>query len=287
MRSAETPERGKNRMRHARILAGSRFVESEPAALQISPQSSHVATSRRAPLARSKRAAFTSRRQWDQGDRAPNLVGRPIRNRRHQHLMEPNRPTDGETQHQEPTMSFIVRKARGTSFALLTMLLTMVVALSSTPAVAAPSCVVEAQISPKDQNVPELTNGAPTVVLLNGEPSKDETSYLWQQTSGPTVTLSDPTDAKPTFRAPSVEAAGAAITIRLTVTGCSPAQHSSVETTINVTNVVTNRPPAAAITVSPSASVNEGVVVTLDGTRSSDPDNDLLAYSWEQLEGPA
>src|SRR6266545_1172342 len=131
MRSAETPERGKNRMRHARILAGSRFVESEPAALQISPQNPHVATSHRASLARSKRAAFTSRRQWDQGDRAPNLVGRPIRNRRYQHQMEPNRPTDGETQNQEPAMSFIVRKTRWTSFALLliTMLLTMVAAL--------------------------------------------------------------------------------------------------------------------------------------------------------------
>src|SRR6266542_2969661 len=68
MRSAETPEQGKNRMRHARILASSRSEESEPVALQISPQSPHVATSHRASLARSKRAAFTSRRQSDQGD---------------------------------------------------------------------------------------------------------------------------------------------------------------------------------------------------------------------------
>ncbi len=45
MRSAETAEQGKNRMRHARILAGNRFVESEPVALQISP---HIATSHRA-----------------------------------------------------------------------------------------------------------------------------------------------------------------------------------------------------------------------------------------------
>src|SRR6266542_1218771 len=45
MRSAETPEQGKNRMRHARILAGSRSEESEPVALQVSP---HIATSPRA-----------------------------------------------------------------------------------------------------------------------------------------------------------------------------------------------------------------------------------------------
>ena len=59
-----------------------------------------------------------------------------------------------------------------------------------------------------------------TLVTLNGSFSSDPDddlplSYLWVQTSGPTVTLNDPTAATPTFAAPS---SPAILTFTLTIT---------------------------------------------------------------------
>ena len=45
-----------------------------------------------------------------------------------------------------------------------------------------------------------------------------------------------------------------------------------------------NRPPVADAGV--DQSVGGGAMVTLDGTASSDPDNDTLSYVWQQIDGP-
>lgn len=60
-------------------------------------------------------------------------------------------------------------------------------------------------------------------VILDGSESSDPddgiASYLWEQTgAGPTVTFSDPTSVRPTFVTPVVDANGANLTFRLTVT---------------------------------------------------------------------
>ncbi|MBJ6799317.1 HYR domain-containing protein [Geomonas propionica] len=155
--------------------------------------------------------------------------------------------------------------------------------------IAAPvmACNVDPQISPANQRVPEKDlSGIPTLVKLNGQPSKDTTGYFWEQTAGPTVTLSNPTAAQPSFSAPEVESAGATLTFRLTVSGCSPLQSKSITTNVTLSNVVTNRPPVASATFAPSA-VYEGTLVTLDGGNSSDPDGNTLTYQWTQLTGSA
>jgi len=60
-----------------------------------------------------------------------------------------------------------------------------------------------------------------TTVVLNGSTSSDPddgiASYLWTQTGGPTVTLSDPTETSPTFVTVPVNEDGTTLTFELTV----------------------------------------------------------------------
>lgn len=155
------------------------------------------------------------------------------------------------------------------------------------------NCSVSAGIQSQNSlTVPELTNGSPTVVTLNGESSKQNaTSFQWAQTSGPAVALSYQYDnntslpVKAQFTAPSVVSSGATLKFTLTVSGCTPSISSTAEIIVNVTNVDTNLPPVASATVSPSANVSEGTTVTLDGSPSTDPDGDALTYVWTQLSG--
>ena len=156
--------------------------------------------------------------------------------------------------------------------------------LASTNAMAAgPPCEPEAKVAPVNQIANEND-----LVTMNGTPSKDETSYSWLQTAGPSVALSSNTAAMPMFTAPAVGPAGATLKFTLRVTGCSPAITSTaVETTVSVLDVADpNRPPVAAATVSP-ASIYTGYAVTLDGSASSDPDGTTLTYFWTQIEGTA
>ena len=147
------------------------------------------------------------------------------------------------------------------------------------------------------ENLPPVADAGPdqtvkegATVTLNGTNSSDPgggadtLSFLWTQTGGPDVTLSDPASAATTFTAPDVGAQGAVLAFELTVTD-SGSLRSTDACLVNITGG--NLPPVAD--AGPDQTVNEGTTVTLNGATSSDPDGtaDSLTFLWKQTGGPA
>lgn len=119
-------------------------------------------------------------------------------------------------------------------------------------------------------------------VTLNGSNSSDSddgiASYLWEQTGGPSVTLSSTTTVRPTFTTPNVGVSGESLTFQLRVTDNGD-QQSTDECIVNVTWI--NEPPTADSGF--DQTVNEGVMVTLDASNSMDLDDGIASYKWIQL----
>jgi hypothetical protein len=120
-----------------------------------------------------------------------------------------------------------------------------------------------------------------TTVILNGSGSfdaeGDPLQYHWLQLGGPKVVLDLSDPSLPTFTAPVVAAdrVSEELSFQLIV---DDGQLSSTAQLTRVVVVHTNRPPSAAAG-SPQI-VDEGALVRLDGSQSSDPDGDALAYAW-------
>ena len=141
-------------------------------------------------------------------------------------------------------------------------------------------------------NQPPIANAGPDqtvdegqLVNLNGSNSTDPddgiASYHWIQIGEPTVTLSDPNGQQPTFTAPDVGSEDASLSFELTVV-----DHSGLESRdsciINIT--LLNEPPVA--NAGTNQTVDEGVVVTLDGSSSLDIDDGIASYLWTQIGVP-
>jgi hypothetical protein len=122
-------------------------------------------------------------------------------------------------------------------------------------------------------------------VFLNGDNSSDPddgiASYLWKQTHGHPVVLSDVRAPNPSFTAPDVDPEGASLVFRLTVTDRGGLQHDD-HCLVNV--LWENRSPIAV--AGSDQMVNSGALVQLDATGSSDPDDGIAAYQWSQIDGP-
>ncbi|UCF01762.1 MAG: hypothetical protein JSV14_15585, partial [Deltaproteobacteria bacterium] len=131
---------------------------------------------------------------------------------------------------------------------------------------------------------PDQTVDEGVTVTLDGsnssDPDNDITSYQWTQTAGITVTLSSTTAVQPTFTAPDVGSGGESLTFQLTVTDSGGLQ-STDTCIVNISWI--NLPPTAD--AGPDQTVDESVPVTLDGSNSSDPDNDITSYEWTQTAG--
>lgn len=149
--------------------------------------------------------------------------------------------------------------------------------------------------APEPQNNPPIagagqdqTVAAGDGVSLDGSGSSDPDpddgiqSYRWQQTAGLGVTLSDASAEKPTFTAPAISEDQATLIFELMVEDYAGA--IDTDTVIIIVMGFGNRPPLAD--AGEDQEVNAGEQVTLDGSGSSDPDNGIQNYSWQQTTGP-
>jgi hypothetical protein len=139
-------------------------------------------------------------------------------------------------------------------------------------------------------NTPPVADAGPdqlvdegVAVTLDGAASadadQDALSYVWRQISGPAVSLSDEGSLQPTFTAPQVGPNGETLVFELTVDDGALTNADVV--TLVVRNL--NRRPVA--NAGADQTIDEGALVTLDGSSSYDPDMDALSYLWEQTAG--
>ncbi|WP_316506826.1 PKD domain-containing protein [Nitrosopumilus sp.] len=128
-----------------------------------------------------------------------------------------------------------------------------------------------------DQEVDE--NAMTTLTCVGSDPEGDALSYSWRQVSGPTVEMINPNSSILTFVAPGVVET-TTLEFECTVTDGQLSSSDSVMVTIN--NLLNLDIVADA---GDDRIVNENRTITLDGSRSYDPENQPLKYSWIQLDG--
>ncbi len=140
-----------------------------------------------------------------------------------------------------------------------------------------------------------MVNGAPVAnagqdqivteggwITLDGSGTIDETTtgtltYTWTAPEG--ITLDDASLEKPKFESPDI-AVPTQYTFTLVV---SDGEYQSVEDQITVTvNPINDAPIANA---GEGQTVTEGETVTLDGSGSSDPNENAITYTWTAPEG--
>lgn len=116
-------------------------------------------------------------------------------------------------------------------------------------------------------------------VILDGTASVDADldplTYSWTQTGGSPVTLTGANSSKASFQAPN-----ASDTLTFSLVASDGKTNSAPATT---TVVVQNRLPQAVAGI--DQTVDAGAQVTLDGSASTDPDQDSLAWTWSQVSG--
>jgi hypothetical protein len=123
------------------------------------------------------------------------------------------------------------------------------------------------------------------VTTLNGQASHDPYGrpllYSWTQVAGPPVVLIAPNTARPSLTAPMVEV-DAVVTFELMVTNGVGVATDTVSVLVYPRYSTPGGPVADA---GHDQQVVGGRPVTLDGSRSADPDGLQLHFSWSQVDG--
>ena len=126
-----------------------------------------------------------------------------------------------------------------------------------------------------------------SVVLDGGDsfdPDPGDTlAYRWAQITNAALSLSGANGIQAEFTVPQeISSADNPLIFELTVTDTGGLSHSDrAEVTVVVE---TNQPPVAD--AGPDQTVRGGDRVDLDGSGSADPDGQIAAYNWEQIDGP-
>ncbi|MGA8181804.1 MAG: PKD domain-containing protein [Desulfobacterales bacterium] len=142
------------------------------------------------------------------------------------------------------------------------------------------------------QNEPPQANAGLDLVVRGGDAvTLDGTSsldiddgiaaYLWTQTGGPPVTLLNPSSPQATFTAPNVGFDGASLSFNLSVTDAGGLQNGDA----CVVNVIWKNQPPTAVVTPDDIETDGGAIVTLDGSKSTDPDDGIASYHWTQING--
>lgn len=136
---------------------------------------------------------------------------------------------------------------------------------------------------------PTQSVGPGALVNLNGSASKAPNNgqlyYLWTQTEGPLVSLSNNNTATPSFLAPAVSTP-TRLTFKLnatTVQISSPTQAAAAETDFVSIYVLPYTPLTLTVTASSVVSSNTAVAMSVQAT----PSDGTLYYSWTQVSGPS
>ena len=109
--------------------------------------------------------------------------------------------------------------------------------------------------------------------------------YLWQQTEGPTVALSDATAVMPTFVAPSVTET-TRLTFEVTTTVASPVNPATAAPSEKATVSIYVTPlQPLVLSISAASVVKTGTPVSLQV--SATPTGGTLYYAWSQVSGPS
>ena len=146
-------------------------------------------------------------------------------------------------------------------------------------------------------DITEITiavNNAPTAIATSGQTEYNEgataslsaesssdpggniASYLWQQTSGPDITLSDSTSATPTFLIPAVEQ-DTNLVLQLQATDDNGAS-ATTELVVSINNSPT------AVATADYDTAYAGSTINLSAANSSDSDaGTIVSYLWQQI----
>lgn len=120
------------------------------------------------------------------------------------------------------------------------------------------------------------------IVVLSGsafDEDDDPLTFLWNQVSGPSVTMSTNTELQTSFTAPKV-----AVTTQLTFQLiANDGQADSEPSTVTIT-VKGEETKAISANAGPDQTVEEHSTVTLSGS-GKDPLRHKLSYSWKQITG--